>query len=231
MDTSGSQGGYVVDDKILFILLVLSYPRPSGRIGNEDGRSGKPKKNAPPHAVLKNKIVGLQDKMTPRFEGFKVEEDGKTTAWQVQLDPNMHTKQKLLDALDAPNYKSILSAIKGDKWNLDVVRTRIKAEKNIKNGDNTLLMNVPNLLLGDLILSSKESSGTSGLLPALPFEPVQFVQSSNITGDCNSTPDFLFGGQDPIQGPDLSLTSPLEQDPYDTGVCKCIAYIYIYISP
>lgn len=214
MNTGGHQGEDV-DDTILFILLALSYT--VGRIGNEDGKSGKRKNGARPFAVLKNNFR-IQAKMTSRFDQFIKREGDCIAAWQVQLDPKIHTKGILLRALDDEKYQSILRQVKGEKWNDEALRTRIDGEKNLKGG-----VPLPNLPLGNPLSSSNGSNGT-GRLPESPVEMKRSVTS----------PIFLNLNPGAVDGegiPDLSLPSPPQQSLHDSGVYKCIvACISLYMS-
>ena len=215
MNTSGYQGERV-DIIILFILLVLSYPKPKGRIGNENGKAGKPKTGASPFAVLKNKI-GLESKMNSRFEGFKVEKNGNVEAWEVKLDSCVHTKERLISALNDGNYTSIIRAING-KWSHDDVYKRITNEKNLKNREGTPLTNIPDLALGNPVPSPSGSSGPDLI-------QLDLVQSSQIFTSTGYPP------QNCLLDLDLSLPSHQEQNPYDSGMCKCIvACISLYMS-
>lgn len=191
MNTSVHQGGNV-DLTILFILVVLLHAKPKGRLGNPDGESGKPKKGARPFAVLKNIIAGIQAKMKPRFDHFRKKEGDCIAAWQVQLDPNIHTKQTLLGALDDDNYTNILSELKGDKWNdntIKALRKRIQDEKHLK--EEAPLTYIPDLPSGDLSSSSNGPSGAYRLIDLSPGS--DFL---------NMTP----GDQHREQIPDLSLS-------------------------
>lgn len=228
MNTSGYQGGRV-NIITLFILLVLSYPKPKGRIGNKNGKSGKPKTGASPFAVIRNTIVGLESKMKSLFEGFKVKKDGNVEAWEVKLDPCVHTKERLISALDDDNYISIIRAING-KWSHEDVYKRITNEKNLKNREDTLLTNIPDLSLGNHAPSSERWSGASCLDPQEPLQLnlVQLGQSSEI---CTSRFTSVYQPPDLLSAADLSLPSPQEQNTYDPGMCKCIvACISLYMS-
>ena len=118
---------------VLFILFALSFPKPTGRVGNQNGTKGRRGGGAQTYVVLKCKNLNFQKWVNDHFKDFGVD---SPPGWQVNL--HSYTKEILLCALKDQNYVRKLELIyqtnpNSKMWNSQKVIKRIKNHENIPN--------------------------------------------------------------------------------------------------